>query len=62
MNPLNTAQWMAIMNNQDSISNLLQSLNRLLYHNLGKMDQPTTLQGGNKIQLKKVSKHPEYKV
>lgn len=44
MNTLNTAQWMAIMNNQDSISNLLQSLNRLLYHNLGKMDQPTTLQ------------------
>ncbi len=44
LNTLNTAQWMAIMNNQDSIGDLLKSLSRLLYHNLGRMDEPATIQ------------------
>ncbi len=43
MNTLDTANWLAVMNNQKEISQLVSSLNRLLYYNLGKAGQSSTI-------------------
>lgn len=43
MNTLDTANWLAVMNNQKDISQLVSSLNRLLYYNLGKAGQSSTI-------------------
>ncbi|AJY73545.1 sensor histidine kinase [Paenibacillus beijingensis] len=44
MNTLNTAHWLAVMNGQDEIDRLIQSLNKLLYYNLGKLGQASTIE------------------
>jgi two-component system sensor histidine kinase YesM len=43
MNTLDTANWLAVMNDQKDISRLVTSLNRLLYYNLGKAGQTSTI-------------------
>ncbi|AHV98328.1 sensor histidine kinase [Paenibacillus sabinae] len=43
MNTLNTVHWLAVMNGQDEIDRLVQSLNKLLYYNLGKLGQVSTM-------------------
>jgi two-component system sensor histidine kinase YesM len=43
MNTLDTANWLAVMNDQKDISQLVTSLNRLLYYNLGKAGQTSTI-------------------
>jgi len=43
MNTLDTAHWLAIMNNQKEIDHLVTSLNKLLYYNLGKLGQASTI-------------------
>ena len=43
MNTLNTAHWVAVMNNQTEIDQILQTLNKLLSYNLGKKGRLTTI-------------------
>lgn len=43
MNALNSAQWMAVVNNQLDISKYISKLNYILSYSLGKTDQDTTL-------------------
>ncbi|MBD2843709.1 histidine kinase [Paenibacillus sp. IB182496] len=43
MNTLDTAHWLAVMNGQKEIDKLVLSLNRLLYYNLGKLGQVSTI-------------------
>lgn len=44
MNTLDTAHWLAVMNEQHEIDRLVQSLNKLLYYNLGKLGRPSTIE------------------
>lgn len=44
MNTLDTVHWLAVMNGQDEIDRLVQSLNKLLYYNLGKLGRPSTIE------------------
>ncbi|WP_274365939.1 sensor histidine kinase [Paenibacillus thermotolerans] len=44
MNTLDTAHWLAAMNGQHEIDRLIQSLNKLLYYNLGKLGKPSTIE------------------
>ncbi|WP_248930941.1 sensor histidine kinase [Paenibacillus hamazuiensis] len=44
MNSLDTVHWLAVMNGQQEIDRLVQSLNKLLYYNLGKLGQSSTVQ------------------
>lgn len=43
MNTLDTAHWLAVMNGQKEIDTLVSSLNKLLYYNLGKRGQSSTI-------------------
>ncbi len=43
MNTLDTVHWLAVMNGQDEIDRLVSSLNKLLYYNLGKLGQDSTI-------------------
>jgi len=44
MNTLDTVHWLALMNGQHEIDRLVQSLNKLLYYNLGKLGQVSTME------------------
>lgn len=44
MNTLDTVHWLAVMNGQNEIDKLVQSLNKLLYYNLGKLGRPSTIE------------------
>ncbi|OME51826.1 sensor histidine kinase [Paenibacillus odorifer] len=44
MNTLDTAHWLAAMNGQHELDRLIQSLNKLLYYNLGKLGRPSTIE------------------
>ncbi|NOU72911.1 sensor histidine kinase [Paenibacillus sp. LMG 31458] len=44
MNTLDTVHWLAVMNGQNEIDRLVQSLNKLLYYNLGKLGQISTIE------------------
>ncbi|QDY82631.1 sensor histidine kinase [Paenibacillus polymyxa] len=44
MNTLDTVHWLAVMNGQGEIDKLVQSLNKLLYYNLGKLGQISTME------------------
>lgn len=44
MNTLDTAHWLAAMNGQHELDRLVQSLNKLLYYNLGKLGRPSTIE------------------
>ncbi len=43
MNTLDTAHWLAVMNGQKELDKLVLSLNKLLYYNLGKRGQASTI-------------------
>lgn len=43
MNTLDTAHWLAAMNGQTELDKLILSLNKLLYYNLGKRGQSSTI-------------------
>ncbi|KKI92502.1 histidine kinase [Bacillus sp. SA1-12] len=43
MNTLDTANWLAVMNDQKEISSLVSSLNKLLHYNLGKAGQTSSI-------------------
>ncbi len=43
MNTLDTAHWLAVMNGQEELDKLVSSLNKLLYYNLGKRGQASTI-------------------
>ncbi|MFB5677670.1 sensor histidine kinase [Paenibacillus terreus] len=43
MNTLDTAHWLAVMNGQEEIDRLVTSLNKLLYYNLRKGNQISTI-------------------
>jgi len=43
MNTLDTAHWLAVMKGQTEIDRLIVSLNKLLYHNLGKTGEQSTV-------------------
>jgi len=43
MNTLNSVHWLAVMNGQHEIDRLVLSLSKLLYYNLGKLGQATTI-------------------
>jgi two-component system sensor histidine kinase YesM len=43
MNTLDTAHWLAVLNGQKEIDKLVSSLNKLLYYNLGKRGQASTI-------------------
>lgn len=43
MNTLDTVHWLAVMNGQKDIDKLVVSLNKLLYYNLGKRGQVSTI-------------------
>jgi two-component system sensor histidine kinase YesM len=43
MNTLDTAHWLAVMNGQKEIDRLISSLNKLLYYNLGKLGEQSTI-------------------
>jgi two-component system sensor histidine kinase YesM len=51
MNTLDTVHWLAVMNGQKDIDKLVLSLNKLLYYNLGKMGEASTI--GDEIQALK---------
>ncbi|MGO4370788.1 sensor histidine kinase [Paenibacillus sp. MCAF20] len=51
MNTLDTVHWLAVMNGQKDIDKLVLSLNKLLYYNLGKMGETSTI--GNEIDALK---------
>lgn len=44
MNSLDTVHWLAVMNGQNEIDKLVSSLNKLLYYNLGKLGQISTVE------------------
>lgn len=44
MNSLDTVHWLAVMNGQNEIDRLVSSLNKLLYYNLGKLGQSSTIE------------------
>jgi two-component system sensor histidine kinase YesM len=44
MNTLDTVHWLAVMNGQNEIDRLVQSLNKLLYYNLGKLGEASTIE------------------
>lgn len=48
MNTLDTVHWLALMNGQTEIDKLVLSLNKLLYYNLGKMGEVSTI--GDEIE------------
>lgn len=43
MNTLDTIHWLAVMNDQEEIDKLVLSLNKLLYYNLGKLGENSTI-------------------
>lgn len=43
MNTLDTVHWLAVINGQQDINRLVSSLNKLLYYNLGKLGQDSTI-------------------
>lgn len=43
MNSLDTVHWLAVMNGQTEIDRLVSSLNKLLYYNLGKLGEASTV-------------------
>ncbi|AEI43407.1 integral membrane sensor signal transduction histidine kinase [Paenibacillus mucilaginosus KNP414] len=43
MNTLDTVHWLAVLHGQGEIDRLVQSLNKLLYYNLGKLGQESTI-------------------
>lgn len=43
MNTLDSARWLAVMNGQTEIDRLISSLNKLLYYNLGKLGQLSSI-------------------
>jgi len=51
MNTLDTVHWLAVMNGQEDIDKLVLSLNKLLYYNLGKMGETSTI--GDELQALK---------
>ena len=51
MNTLDTVHWLALMNGQEEIDKLVLSLNKLLYYNLGKMGEVSTI--GDEIEALK---------
>lgn len=51
MNTLDTVHWLALMNGQKEIDKLVLSLNKLLYYNLGKMGESSTI--GDEIEALK---------
>ncbi|RIX51036.1 sensor histidine kinase [Paenibacillus nanensis] len=51
MNTLDTVHWLALMNGQKEIDKLVLSLNKLLYYNLGKMGETSTI--GDEIEALK---------
>ncbi|RCX16431.1 two-component system sensor histidine kinase YesM [Fontibacillus phaseoli] len=51
MNTLDTVHWLALMNGQHEIDKLVLSLNKLLYYNLGKMGETSTV--GDEIEALK---------
>lgn len=51
MNTLDTVHWLALMNGQNEIDKLVLSLNKLLYYNLGKMGEDSTI--GDEIEALK---------
>ncbi|RJX38990.1 sensor histidine kinase [Paenibacillus pinisoli] len=51
MNTLDTVHWLAVMNGQKEIDKLVLSLNKLLYYNLGKMGETSTI--GDEIEALK---------
>ncbi|MFD2117828.1 sensor histidine kinase [Paenibacillus yanchengensis] len=44
MNTLDTVHWLAVMNGQKEIDQLVSSLNKLLYYNLGKLGELSTIE------------------
>ncbi|OXM13326.1 sensor histidine kinase [Paenibacillus herberti] len=44
MNTLDTVHWLAVINGQKEIDRLVKSLNKLLYYNLGKLGQVSTIE------------------
>ncbi|WP_424768529.1 histidine kinase [Paenibacillus sp. sgz302251] len=44
MNTLDTVHWLAVMNGQKEIDRLVKSLNKLLYYNLGKLGEVSTIE------------------
>lgn len=48
MNTLDTVHWLAVMNGQKEIDRVVLSLNKLLYYNLGKKGETSTI--GDEIQ------------
>jgi len=51
MNTLDTVHWLALMNGQKEIDKLVLSLNKLLYYNLGKMGETSSI--GDEIEALK---------
>ncbi|MCR2806787.1 sensor histidine kinase [Paenibacillus soyae] len=51
MNTLDTVHWLAVMNGQKEIDKLVLSLNKLLFYNLGKMGETSTI--GDEIEALK---------
>ncbi|MDQ6420945.1 histidine kinase [Paenibacillus sp. LHD-117] len=51
MNTLDTVHWLALMNGQKEIDKLVLSLNKLLFYNLGKMGETSTI--GDEIEALK---------
>ncbi|WEK54603.1 MAG: histidine kinase [Candidatus Cohnella colombiensis] len=51
MNTLDTVHWLAVMNGQKDIDKLVLSLNKLLFYNLGKMGETSTI--GDEIEALK---------
>ncbi|AGA59388.1 histidine kinase [Thermobacillus composti KWC4] len=51
MNTLDTVHWLAVMNGQKEIDRVVLSLNKLLYYNLGKKGETSTI--GDEIQALK---------
>ncbi|WP_339316674.1 histidine kinase [Paenibacillus sp. FSL R10-2734] len=43
MNTLDTIHWLAVINGQDEIDRLVSSLNKLLFYNLGKLGEQSTI-------------------
>jgi two-component system sensor histidine kinase YesM len=51
MNTLDTVHWLAVMSGQKEIDKLVLSLNKLLYYNLGKMGESSTI--GDEVEALK---------
>ncbi|WP_277678407.1 sensor histidine kinase [Gracilibacillus dipsosauri] len=43
MNTLDTARWLAVAGNKEEVTHLLTALNKLLYYNMGKLGNSSTL-------------------